>query len=431
MVQSYGSLPHQPGVYQFLDDKGGILYVGKAKDLRSRVSSYFSQPQILTGKTKILVSKVKSIRIIIVESELESLLLEAALIKKYTPKYNIRLVDGKSYPLIRITMKSEYPAVVMARQTEDKKSLYFGPYPNAMSMRKVLRLLRKAFPYQSVLHHPKRYCLYHHLGLCPCPPMFTTDQQKQQYKKTLKRIIGFLEGRSKQIITDLEKERDAYAVNELFEKAKEIQQTLHAISQVTQPFVHPYEYVSNPHFREDLRKKETDSLQEILAKNNVFVGPLNRIECYDNSNIQGTNPTASMVVLTKGEIDKSQYRKFKVRTVLGPNDFATMQEILERRMKHTEWPYPDLVIVDGGKGQVSSAKKVLEIMHLTIPLIGLAKRDEIIITSSLEEIKLPKSSPALQLIMRIRDEAHRFAITFHRNLRSKNTFSNNTYRYDN
>ncbi len=454
-------MPQDPGVYQFLDKTGEILYVGKAKNLKQRVSSYFSSPQSLVGKTAVLVSQVDKIKVTIVESELESLLLEAALIKKYSPKYNIRLTDGKAYPLIRITAKSEYPAVITARRMEDPQSVYFGPFPNSSAMRLVLRSIRKIFPYQSVLNHPKRFCLYHHLGLCPCLPAIvqqgvtlssikgTGDEAIglhpiKEYKKTISHIIDFLEGKTQKVLRDLEHERDTFTKNEQFEQAGKIQKQIDAIHFVTQPFHQPFEYQTNPHLRTDLRQRELESLQSVLKEHGVSIELPVRIECYDNSNFQGTNPTSSMVVLTNGEIDKSQYRKFKVRGVKGPNDFATMQEVLTRRFKHTEWPYPQLLIVDGGKGQVSAAKEVLESfsslsfleekqgkvgsrqtgMTNTIPtLIGLAKRYETIITSDLQEIHISKHSPALQLIMRIRDEAHRFAITYHRKLRGKNSFT--------
>lgn len=418
--RSYGLLPHAPGVYEFLNAQGEILYVGKAKDLKNRVSSYFANPNLLVGKTAILVPQVEKIRITIVESELESLLLEAALIKKHMPKYNIRLTDGKSYPLIRITKRMEFPAVLTARRPDDKKSEYFGPYPNATAMHRVLRILRRIFPYQSVLNHPKKICLYHHLGLCPCPPTFTTDEEKNQYKKTIRHIIGFLEGNSKKVVKELEKERDQCAKEEQFEKAAELQRQLDAIAQVTQVFVRPFEYETNPNLREDTREKEMQELQKILSEHHIQINMPHRIECYDNSNIQGTNPVASMVVATDGEMDKSQYRKFKIKTIKGANDFASMAEVLQRRMNHPEWPYPDLFVVDGGKGQVTSALAALNISNP--PLIGLAKRLETIITPDLQEIHLPKSSPALKLIMRVRDEAHRFAITFHRKKRDKTTF---------
>ncbi len=374
------------------------------------------------GKTAVLVSQVAFIKVTIVESELESLLLEASLIKKYAPKYNIRLTDGKSYPLIRMTIKADFPAVLTARRMEDKNSIYFGPFPSASAVRLVLRSIRKIFPYQSVLNHPKHTCLYNHLGLCPCPPTFTTEAEKKSYKKTLSHIIDFLEGKTAKVLKDLEKERDVLAQKESFEQAAKVQKQIEAIHFVTTPFHQPFEYQTNPHLRSDLRQKELEDLQTILKGYGVVIDIPERIECYDNSNFQGSSPTSSMVVLTNGEIDKSQYRKFKVKQIKGPNDFATMQEVFERRLNHPEWPYPQLFIVDGGKGQISSALEVLQKRGVTIPLVGLAKRYETIITSDMQEIHLSKHAPALQLMMRIRDEAHRFAITFHRKVRSKNSF---------
>lgn len=412
-------LPQSPGVYQFLDAQGEVLYVGKAKRLKDRVSSYFASPITLTPKTRIMVEQAKKIRIILVESELESLLLEANLIKKFTPKYNINLKDGKNYPLIRIVYQEDESAVLTARKPEDVHSEYFGPYPNASAMRMVLRTLRKIFPFQSVLHHAKKPCLYHHLGLCPCIPAFATIENKKNYKKTLKHITDVLDGKIKKVIQELEKERDSFAKQEDFEKAGVLQKQIDAMYIITRPFHNPSEYVINPNLRSDLREQELIELQAILKNYGVVTQFLERIECYDNSNIQGTNPTSSMVVLTNGEIDKSQYRKFKIKTVKGPNDFDSMKEVLRRRLNHPEWPLPNLFIVDGGKGQISAAMEVLREKGITIPLVGLAKREETIITSDFEEIHLPKSTPALQLVMRIRDEAHRFAITFHRKLRSK------------
>lgn len=393
--------------------------MGKAKNLKNRVSSYFTKGADLYGKTAALVSQVEKISIIPVESEIEALLLEANLIKKYTPKYNIRLTDGKAYQRIRITVKDEYPAVLTARRPDDNRSIYFGPFPNSSAVRSVLRLLRKIFGYQSTQNHQKTVCLYHHIGLCPCASVYKTHEAKQSYKKTIHHIVDFLDGKTKKVIKDLEKERNTFAKQELFEQAAATQKQIDQILYITQPLHTPFEYETNPHLKTDLRMKEMKSLQKILQTHGVKVQLPRRIECYDNSNFQGTNPTSSMVVLTDGEIDKSQYRKFKIRTVKGPNDFASMQEVFTRRLKHTEWPMPDLFIVDGGKGQISAAMEVLDSLGMTIPLIGLAKRDEIIITSDFQEIILKKSSPALQLVMRIRDEAHRFAITFHRRLRNK------------
>ena len=401
--------------------------MGKAKDLKARVSSYFANPNLLIGKTKILVSQVKKIKITIVESELEALLLEAFYIKKHKPKYNILLKDGKSYILIRIT-KDEYPKVLLARKNEDKKSLYFGPYPSAGAVRLVLKTIRKIFPYQSVLNHPKRVCLYHHLGLCPCPPVFASTELKKEYRKNIRGIIRMLEGESQKIMKELEKERDNLSAAENYEGALIVQKKIKALSIITTPFRQAFEYDVNPNLRSDLRQQELDDLMDVLNKNSLKLEKLERIECYDISNIQGTNATGSMVVLTNGEIDKSQYRKFKIRKDGKPNDFAMMKEMLKRRFNHDEWLEPDLIVIDGGKGQVSSALAALSQKGRSIPLIGLAKREETIVIPNFKgeenftEVSLPKSSKGLQLIMRIRDEAHRFAITYHKKLRSKNEF---------
>ncbi len=412
-------------MYHFLDKSNTVLYVGKARDLKKRVSSYFSNKE-LGEKTRALVSQINSIEVTIVESELESLLLEANDIKKYDPKYNIRLTDGKAYPLIRIVIKDTYPVIISARHPDDKNSVYFGPFPSSKDVRLVLKTLRRIFPYQSVVNHPKRICLYHHLGLCPCPPVFDSPQLKKAYKETMKHIIHFLEGNTKKVLRDLENERDDYTNNEEFEKAGELQKKINAILYVTQPFHKPFEYELNPNLRTDIRHKELTQLGEHLIKGGVPVKELERIECYDMSNIQGHQYVGSMVVLTNGEIDKSQYRKFKIyQQPEGiPNDFAAMAEVITRRLKHAEWPTPDLIIVDGGKGQVSTTQSVLDMHGVSIPLIGIAKREELLITPDFVEIKLPKDSVALHLVQRIRDEAHRFAITYHRNLRSKSAYLN-------
>lgn len=419
---SYSSLPEEPGIYLFEDKNADLLYVGKAKNLKNRVSSYFRDTD-LGEKTRILVSKIHTITYLPVASEVESLLLEAMYIKKYKPAYNIRLTDGKSYPLIRITTKDLYPAVLIDRQTGDKKSQYFGPFPNAGAMKLVLRTIRRIFPFHSVLKHPKTFCLYHHLDLCPCVPVIDTDEARKEYKKTIQKIITFLEGDIKKVIKELEKERDTYSADENFERAKQIQIKIEAMHLITQPLHMPYEYETNPNLKTDIRRQELEELRYHLRNVGLEVPQIHRIECYDISNTSGTNATGSLVVFTDGEKDAKWYRRFKIKPeTKGPNDFAMMYEVLQRRMKHQEWPMPDLIIVDGGKGQISMAKKALEKAGIERPLVGLAKREEIIITADFREILLPKRSHVLQLVMRIRDEAHRFAITYHKKLRSKITF---------
>jgi len=449
--------------------------VGKAKDLKSRVSSYFTNKGLLGERTRLLISQTKYIDATVVESELESLLLEAFQIKKFKPKYNIRLSDDKAYPLIRITRKDPYPAIFLDRRAEDPNSLYYGPFPSAGAVRTVLKTLRRIYPFLTTRTHPKRICFYNHLGLCICPPVHDTPNLRREYKKYIRSVIKILKGESRSLMRELEKERDAASRNEEFELATLLQKRIQALRLITEPFRRPVEYDVNPNLREDIRQQELNSLREILRDKGLATEYLYRIECYDISNIQGTNATGSLVVLTNGEIDKSQYRKFKIRKDGKPNDFAMIREMLERRFTHDEWEMPNLLIVDGGKGQVTSALKALEEKNQQIPVIGLAKREETIIipvnqayferkrnrhsgekrsddsripsaslraddsgrahfslarmTNSLKlygenednfiEVSVPKDTPALQLIMRIRNEAHRFAITYHRKLRSK------------
>ncbi len=407
----------------------------------------------LGEKTRALVSQIDKIRTTEVESELEALLLEAYYIKKYNPRYNIRLTDNKAYILIRITgcqtkpdgtiiIKDAYPIITLARKTDDPTSVYFGPYPSSSAVKQVLKLIRRAFPFQSVLNHPKRICLYHHLGLCPCPPMFASAELKRDYRQNIRNIIRVLEGKSKIIIKELEQARDGASEREEYETALEQQRRINALSYITQPFRKPREYELNPNLRVDIRRSELESLQHILTANGCPIDYPSKIECYDISNIQGTNAVGSMVVFVDGEKESALYRRYKIRREFMkrtekremPNDFAMMQEVLTRRIKHEEWEFPQLLIVDGGKGQVTSALKALEAAGVVIPLVGLAKREETIIiplfapqsrevTGEFQEVSLPKDSGALQLMMRLRDEAHRFAITYHRNLRSKAALS--------
>lgn len=486
-------MPSEAGVYVYLDKNGTVLYVGKAKDLKSRVSSYFQKSVSLGAKTAALVSQIDKITITTVESELEALLLEAFYIKKYNPKYNIRLTDSKQYLKIRITINDAYPRVLLARREDDKESLYFGPYPSSGALKLVLKTMRRIFPYVSALNHPKRICLYNHLGLCPCPPLNDSPELRKDYKKNIKGIIRMLEGESQKIMKELEKERDKASRDEAYEKALLLQKKINAMSLITTPFHKPFEYDVNPNLRDDKRQEELDGLKEILNQQGMGLEKLERIECYDISNTQGTHSVGSMVVFINGEKESSQYRKFRIRRdwekpmtkaektsfetkPRNPkhlaNDFESMKEVLKRRLNHDEWDIPDLIIVDGGKGQVSSAMTALAECGMVIPLIGLAKREETIIVPSVggrvkrqgesssidsdtpivntyqellnlrfagtkaeknktiivseehfTEISLPKNSPPLFLIQRLRNEAHRFAITYHRKLRSKNALA--------
>lgn len=445
-------MPSKPGVYLYLDKNKEIIYVGKAKDLKSRVSSYFTGITKLGPKTQILVDQIAKIKVVVVESELESLLLEAFYIKKFKPRYNIRLADDKSYPFIKITLKDEYPTVLFAHKKDDSKAAYFGPYPSSGSVKLVLRTLRKAFPFQSVKNHPKRVCLYNHLGLCPCPPVFSSAGLRREYKKNIHNIIRVLEGKSQIVVKNLKDEMNKKSKAEEFEEAAKIKNQLDALKAITEPAIKPFEYDINPNLRVDLRKSELRGLKSALSASGLKVNALQRIECYDISNTQGTNATGSLVVLTEGEIDKSQYRKFRIKKSGKPDDFGMMAEMLTRRLKRKDWPDPDLIVVDGGKGQLSAILGTMSEFNKSYPVIGLAKREETIVVPTFQdsfvepdkktksdtynrhlyglkeenfrEISLSKKDPVLHLVQRIRNEAHRFAITYHRNLRSKAALKN-------
>lgn len=411
-------MPYDPGVYQFLTKDNEVLYVGKAKNLRKRVASYFSSS--LGPKTQIMVSQAYKIRATIVQSEFESLLLEANLIKKFKPKYNSRLTDGKVYLLIRITLKEKYPKVFLARREEDPASVYFGPYPNSTAVKTVLKTIRRIFPFESSSHKDKRICLYNHLGLCPCAEVFNSENVRKNYKKNISNIIKFLDGKKDQVIKNLQNDRNNASKTENYEHASTLQKQIDAMVYVTSKFRKPFEYELNPNLREDIHSKQLVDLKQILVASGVAVKSLTRIECYDISNLAGKQAVGSMVVFVNGEKNSFSYRRFKIiAKTPSQNDFLMMEEIITRRLKHTEWEPPGLIIVDGGKGQISSAKKAMASHNVNIPLIGLAKKEETIITHDFKEIHLPKDSQSLHLVMRIRDEAHRFAITYQKKLRSK------------
>lgn len=410
----YQFLPAASGVYLFEDSEGRVIYVGKANNLRERVKSYFRDYTLLP-KTRALVGEATKVSFIEVLSEIESLLLEANLIQKYKPKYNVRFMDGKAYPFIRITIKDKYPKVLYSRRILDKRSSYFGPYPNIGTVRQILKTVRRIFPYQSVVNHPKRPCLYYHLGLCPCPEIF----KDPLYKKNIKHIADFLEGKTKRVLKDLEKEKKILVENEEFEKADVLQKKINSIYQITKPVNQPYYYELNPNLIADIRRTELIKLKDVLTKEGLKIRLPKRIECFDISTIGGKFATGSMVVFISGEKTPAQYRRFRVRIKTPKsNDYLMMAEVIKRRFMHKEWGFPDLLVVDGGKGQVSTAIGVLKEVGLDVPVVGLAKRLESIITPDFKSVNLDRRSPALQLIMRIRDEAHRFAITYHRKLRS-------------
>lgn len=435
MIPSFiekSQIPHKPGIYIYKDEAGNILYVGKAIDLYHRVSSYFNGHATNSFKTEKLVGNIRSVETIIVESELEALVLEANLIKKYLPPYNIKLTDDKDYLYIKIT-KEEFPQVVTARKKQlgDAKK-YFGPFPSARTVKDTLKKLRRIFPWCSNppkydvdtdTFYLKRPCFYVHLGLCPGPCIGRITPR--EYNKIINRLALFLDGKSSELIDDLQKEMEESSKALEFEKAAMIKKTLSGLTYLLQPN-RAQVYLENPNFLEEENKLTLEQLQRDLHLPELP----ERIEGYDISNISGTLATGSMVVLTNGEIDKSQYRKFKIHISGKPNDFAMHEEMMRRRLNHLEeWGVPNLIIIDGGRGQVRAALKAITdfnrsrtrsgMTEIEVPIFGLAKRMEWLYPPEGDVIKLPRRSLSLRALQKLRDESHRFAITYHRKLRSK------------
>jgi excinuclease ABC subunit C len=575
LKEQLSSVPAKPGVYLMKDEKGKVIYVGKAVNLRHRVRSYFHASADHSPKTYYLRQDIADLDFIVTASELEALILECNLIKKYQPRYNIRLKDDKRYPYIKITWQEPYPRIYTVRQMQNDGAKYYGPFTATWAVSQTLDLLRKIFPYltckREITGQDKRACLYYHIGRCPGPCTGAVSQE--EYRALVGQICRFLEGKSEEIINDLRAQMMAASERLEFERAAALRDQIVALERVIERqrvvssalddedaiafarqdgdacvqvfFIRRGKLIGREYFvlegtaDEDARqimtsfvkqfydkaayvppeillqsdideamiiqswlgskrgtrvtlkvpqrgqKKElvqmaaenaTDTLAhlrsqwlldegksvEALAELQEYLElaqPPARMECYDISNIQGQAATGSMVVFVKGVPRKSDYRRFKIRTVEGADDYAMMQEVLRRRFRravpstglraggetkrelaedkavqpsatksHDEaWTIlPDLVVIDGGKGQLNAALEVMEEYGLreAVPVVGLAKeREEIFVPGQPDPILLPRDSQGLFLIQRIRDEAHRFALDYHRRLREKKTLT--------
>ncbi len=455
LMEQVKKLPHNPGVYQFLDYAVEVIYVGKAKSLANRVGQYF-QKNLRDGKTKQLVENTADLRTIEVFSELEALILEAELIRKYRPKYNINLKDDKSYLYIVIRKSGDFSKLLTARRNDVLKSdKVFGPFPDSQTAKYIVRAIRRIFPFRDC--SPAKFakyqklgspCLYGHIGLCPAPCVSKID--KKSYQQTITKISQFLQGKQKTIVEDLRKKMQDYAKKQQYEQAEETKKILRRFEYVQQSFRAPREFMENPYLVDDIYETALKELADALP---MLKNPPKRIECYDVANISGKDAAVSMVVAVNGRLEKREYKKFKIKLKDTPDDFFMLREALTRRFLHetredlVSWGLPDLVVVDGGKGQVSVAEDVLERLGLGIPVIGLAKKEEIIVYRSAsidgnkmdsnhreqekrhcenrspepiyKELRLDKSSEALKLLQRLRDESHRFARVYHHYLRTK------------
>lgn len=429
------NLPAQPGVYFHKNSAGKIIYVGKAAVLRNRVRQYFQKSRRRDPKTEALIAEIADTDWITVDSELDALFVEAEMVRRYMPQYNILLRDDKSSLYVRINYDDAHPAISFTHRPLDDKAHYFGPFFNGGEVKRALRYLRRVFPYSThtgVL--PKRACLQYHLGLCP-----GIEENKTSliaYRANLRKLMQYLRGESDKVIAKIESDMQKAAKKQDFEKAAEYRNQYYALKALSKQIV-----FSDKEFLDISKDRGLQGLADLLGLQKVP----HRIEGYDISHMQGTDNVASMVVFTNGIPDKSNYRKFKMR-IPGNNDFAHMHEAITRRCSEKNikaWGLPDLFLIDGGKGQVAAAIRARDELGINRPMVGLAKREEEIVVhleksqvqvSKIELQKmnavvsesddfllilLPKSSDIVKLLQRVRDESHRFAVSYHSVLKGK------------
>lgn len=438
------TLPNEPGVYFHKDAKGKIIYVGKAAVLKNRVSSYFQNTTNRDSKTLVLVSEIVDTDWITVGSEVEALFLESEMIKRYNPKYNVLLKDDKHWNYIKIGPQ-EFPVISYVRRPMDDGAIYHGPFTSGDAMKRAMKYLRRIFPYVTHDPLPPRACLQAHLGLCPNPE--GGGISKTSYGRTLRQLQMYLRGDKDKLLIEIEKDMARAAKSKNYEVAAKARDQLRDLQALSKQMIFG---------DKELFDLTLDQALVGLSERLDLAGIPRRIEAYDISHMQGTDNVASMVVFTDGVPNRDEYRRFKMR-LPGNDDFAHMREVIGRRFSGKnleEWPKPDLILIDGGKGQLASALMVLDEKGIAIPTVGLAKREEEIIrrrprqtnpadsaspvsaimshtnphwendawitnNQDFETILLPPSSHVLQLLQRLRDEAHRFAITYHGLLKGK------------
>lgn len=429
-------LPNSPGVYFHKDVKGEIIYVGKAAILRNRVRQYFQKSRTHDPKTELLVSEIADTDWMVVESEIEALFLEAEMVKRYMPRYNILLRDDKSMAYIRIDYDSNFPTVSTTRRPLDDGARYYGPYLSVGTIRQALKLLRRVFPFATrQLPGQKRATLHYHLGLDPGLEEGKTSLQ--DYRANLRKLMAYIEGKRNIIVRDLERDMKVLSKNKDFEAAAKVRNQLFALQNLSRQVL-----FSDKEFLDISKDHALNELVELL---NLKQSP-RRIEGYDISHMQGSDVVASMVVFTNGASNKSEYRKFKTK-IDHNNDFYNMNETLTRRLSDRntkKWGLPDLVLIDGGKGQLDAAIRARdESGHSKIPFIGLAKREEQIVIDKARSnvdlsavslhklggfmaesddfilVNVPHNTNIVKFLQRIRDESHRFAVSYHTVLKVK------------
>lgn len=428
-------LPTNPGVYFHKDASGEIIYVGKAASLRNRVRQYFQKSRQRDPKTDLLVSEIADVDWMVVDSEVEALFLEAEMIRRYRPRYNILLRDDKSMVFIRIDYDSEFPTVNTTRRPLDDGARYFGPFLSAHSVRQALKPLRRIFPFATrQIGGQKRATLHYHLGLDPGLEEGKTSLH--DYRANLRKLMAVIEGKKQTVEKELERDMKRAAKAQDFETAGKIRNQLFALQNLSRQVV-----FSDKEFADISKDHALSELVELLGLEKFP----QRIEGYDISHMSGTDVVASMVVFSNGVSDKSEYRKFKVGQK--NNDFENMNQTIKRRLSEKnlkDWGRPNLVLIDGGKGQLDAAIKSRDEMgQVQIPFIGLAKREEQIVIHKSESVavlnkeelhklggfasesedfilvNVPHSTNLVKLLQRIRDESHRFAVSYHSTLKAK------------
>ncbi len=403
-------LPDQPGVYLMKDADGAVLYVGKAASLRKRAGSYFRSRQHLSPRIAALMTHVRDIDYIATRTEAEALIYEAGLIRERQPRYNVAYRDDKRYPMLKLTVNEPWPRLSVVRRRKDDGALYFGPYADATLLRRAMKLVRRVFPLRACNPLPEKACLDFHLGLCAAPCIGNIDQAS--YRQIIHDLTLFLNGKRDELLADLTRRMEAASVGERFEEAGRLRDMVQAMGAMSSP---PEIVSVSAQTAEQLRQL-TEALQ--------LDGIPRRIEAFDISNLHGKQPTGSMVCFVDGLPARAEYRTFRIRDIEGIDDYRMMRQVVRRRYERVlaeRQPLPDLVLIDGGRGHVESARQELQAMGLErLPVIGLAKRlEQIIVPDREQPIELPRDAKALHLLQRIRDEAHRRAIGHHRRLRGK------------
>lgn len=413
------TFPDRPGVYLMRGKKGEVVYVGKATSLKKRVLSYFKKDED-SPKTAAQMEEVRSIEYVPVRSESEALILEYRFIKEHRPKYNVRLKDDKCYPLIRLSVQEPLPKLSVVRVAKDDGARYFGRYTDAGAMKRTLEWIQKYFRLRTCRpRNPTRkdwkHCMDYKLGRCIAPCV--GEVSEEEYRQRVQEVSLFLEGRSQELRRYLEFRMKKAAKNEDFEKAAELRDLLEDIQKVISVRKTEIPLIRK---QKDQAYDEMVELQEALNLDHLP----RTIEAFDISNIMGQHAVGSMVYFDSGHPNKNFYRRFRIKTVLGINDFAMMQEVVYRRylrVQKEKRKVPDLILIDGGKGQLSAALAALwKLGFEKCSVVGLAKRyEELFLPQKSKPIILPAQSLALKLVQRVRDEAHRFAISFHKQLRNQ------------